>query len=101
MSLHKLSPQEIQEALPSLPHWHFNEPLNCISREFIWPNFVQAFAFMTQIAELAEQHQHHPEWRNVYNKVVISWTTHDVGGLSHKDLLMAQLCDDLLIDKHA
>lgn len=55
---------------------------------------------MTQIAEWAEQHQHHPEWRNVYNKVVISWTTHDVGGLSHKDLLMAALCDKLVINMH-
>jgi 4a-hydroxytetrahydrobiopterin dehydratase len=66
-----------------------------ITRTFVWPDFVQAFAFMEQVAEAAEKHNHHPEWRNVYNKVTITWTTHDAGGLTDKDIQLARLCDEL------
>ena len=48
---------------------------------------------MTQIAIEAESHNHHPEWRNVYNKVTITWTTHDVQGLSMNDIELAHICD--------
>jgi 4a-hydroxytetrahydrobiopterin dehydratase len=51
----------------------------------------------SQIAKAAEQHKHHPEWRNVYNKVWITWTTHDVNGLSGKDIQLAQICDQLFL----
>ena len=59
-------------------------------KEFKFSDFVSAFGFMTKVALLAEKANHHPEWSNVYNKVVISLTTHDAGGISKKDFELAQ-----------
>ena len=64
-----------------------------IIREFEFADFTQAFAFMTQIALRAEARDHHPEWSNVYNRVTVAWTTHDVDGVSTLDLEMAQFAD--------
>lgn len=64
-----------------------------ISREFVFAGFVEAFAFMAAVALAAEKRNHHPEWSNVYNKVRVTWTTHDAGGLTHRDIDMAQFCD--------
>lgn len=97
MALHKLSQQEAEQQLSDLPLWQFDGLQGSITREFVWPDFLQAFAFMSKIAALAENHQHHPEWHNVYNKVRITWTTHDVQGLSSKDIEMARLCDEWFI----
>lgn len=82
--------------LSNLPHWTFDAQRGAITREFVWPDFVRAFAFMSQVAEAAEKHNHHPEWRNVYNKVTVTWTTHDAGGLTDKDIQLARICDELL-----
>ncbi len=57
--------------------------------------FVEAFGFMTQVALLAEKADHHPEWRNVYNRVNIDLTTHDAGGLTVKDIELAKAIDRL------
>ena len=81
--------------LSGLPHWSLDAQRGAITREFVLPDFVQAFAFMGQVAEAAEKHNHHPEWRNVYNKVTVTWTTHDAGGLTDKDIRLARLCDEL------
>jgi len=62
---------------------------NTIQREFVFKNFIDAFGFMTQVAILAEKQNHHPEWSNVYNKVMITLTTHDAGGVTEKDLNLA------------
>src|SRR5690348_16204082 len=64
-----------------------------ISKEYVFDNFKEAFQFMTDIADVAERKQHHPEWFNVYNKVQVTWTTHDCQGCSNKDVDMADLCD--------
>jgi len=93
MALHKLSTQEATEQLKALPLWTFDESSSAITRQFVFADFAQAFSFMSQIAILAEEHNHHPEWQNVYNKVSITWTTHDVKGLSRKDIELAHLCD--------
>lgn len=61
-----------------------------LHREFKFPDFVSAFAFMTRVALLAERANHHPEWSNVYNTVVIDLTTHDAGGISPKDFDLAR-----------
>lgn len=58
-------------------------------------DFVEAFGFMTQVALLAEKADHHPEWRNVYNRVDIELTTHDAGGLTLKDIELARAIDSL------
>ena len=60
---------------------------------FKFSDFKQAFSFMTSIAMKAEQINHHPEWENVYNKVIITFTTHDVGGVSKLDYDMALFAD--------
>jgi 4a-hydroxytetrahydrobiopterin dehydratase len=59
-------------------------------REFKFSDFVSAFGFMTKVAILAEKANHHPEWSNVYSKVVISLITHEVGGLTNRDFDLAQ-----------
>ena len=88
---------EIAQQLASLQLWHLDAKLGSITREFKLTDFVSAFEFMKQIAIEAESHNHHPEWRNVYNKVWITWTTHDVNGLSIKDIQLAQICDQLFL----
>ena len=60
----------------------------------IFANFAEAFAFMTQVALIAEKRNHHPEWSNVYNRVAITLTTHDVKGLSMNDIELARLIDN-------
>ena len=67
-----------------------------ISRRFVFGDFVAAFGFMTRVAILAEKADHHPEWSNVYNRVDIVLTTHDAGGLSQRDIDLAQAIDGLL-----
>ena len=94
-ALHRMSEDEITPYLQSLALWTVDTELKALSREFRFSDFGQAFMFMTQVAEAAETHNHHPEWRNVYNKVRITWTTHDVQGLSIKDIELAHLCDQL------
>ena len=92
----KLSPPEITSELKAHPLWTLDAAGGAISREFVLPDFIQAFAFMTQIAIAAEKHNHHPEWRNVYNRVHITWTTHDADGLTANDIAMARFCDQAL-----
>ena len=64
-----------------------------LEREWRFPSFVEAFGFMTQVALLAERANHHPEWSNVYNRVEITLTTHDCGGLSDLDVTLAKRID--------
>ena len=59
-------------------------------REFKFPDFVSAFGFMTKVAILAERANHHPEWSNIYNRVVISLTTHEAGSISKRDFELAK-----------
>ena len=93
MALQKMSALEIAQQLTSLQLWHLDAKLGSITREFKLADFVSAFEFMKQIAIAAVSHNHHPEWCNVYNKVTITWTTHDVQGLSMKDIELAHQCD--------
>jgi len=84
-------------ALPhALPAWRYQPQRGgLIQRSLRFDNFSQAWGFMSQVALAAEQHNHHPEWFNVYNRVDITLTTHDVGGLSARDVALAQLIDEL------
>jgi 4a-hydroxytetrahydrobiopterin dehydratase len=88
MTMEKATQTEIQEALAELGSWTLkNEKLH---REYRFRDFVQAFGFMTQVALLAERAAHHPEWFNVYNKVVVDLTTHEAQGITQKDLDLAR-----------
>ncbi|TZF83757.1 pterin-4-alpha-carbinolamine dehydratase [Pedobacter sp. BS3] len=69
---------------------------NKLYREFLFADFPEAFAFMTRVALLAEKHQHHPQWTNVWNKVEIWLYTHDEGRISEKDEQLASEIDQLL-----
>ncbi len=91
--MQKLDSTQVAEMLPTLPGWSHDAQRGAISRTYVFADFIQAFAFMTQIAIAAEKHNHHPEWSNVYKRVTITWTTHDVNGLSRNDVTMARLCD--------
>lgn len=80
-----------RQSLPALvPEWRHEPQRDAIQREFVFTDFTQAFAFMTQIALVAEKHGHHPEWSNVYNTVAVTLTTHDANGLTEKDIHLAQ-----------
>lgn len=92
----QLSEAERADALDGLPDWDVDEARDAITRSFTFDDFSQAFAFMTQVALLAEKADHHPEWSNVYNRVDILLTTHDAGGLSERDVDMAQKIDALV-----
>jgi 4a-hydroxytetrahydrobiopterin dehydratase len=82
-------------ALPEhLPQWSVVE--SKLHRELRFADFVEAFGFMSRVALVAEAMGHHPEWRNVWNRVVIDLTTHDTGGLSTLDVELARRIDQLL-----
>ena len=67
-----------------------------LTRTFLFKDFVEAFGFMSRVALLAESRNHHPNWSNVYNRVMIELTTHDLGGLSDLDIELAIAIDQLL-----
>ena len=80
----------------------FRELDNTLQLRLQFVDFVAAFEFMTEVAALAEAHQHHPEWRNVYNLVEITLTTHDAGNVvTEKDRALAQAIEQLPTTKHA
>lgn len=79
-----------------LPLWSVDRQRDALCRTFTFPNFSKAFAFMAEVALLAERMNHHPEWSNVYNRVEITLTTHDAGGLSRLDVELAGAIDALL-----
>ena len=91
--IRKLNEVEIEARLPNLPGWSIVD--GKLHREFQFKDFVSAFAFMTGVALVAEAKNHHPEWFNVYNKVVLDLTTHDVQGISALDFELAEAANAL------
>ncbi len=73
--------------------WEMVEDRDAIHKRFEFDNFVEAFGFMTRAAIWAEKWNHHPEWFNVYNRVDVTLTTHDAGGLSDRDIAWAKAAD--------
>jgi len=96
MPISRLTQSEQAAALAGVGGWALHENGLAIRRDFRFADFSAAFAFMTRVALLAEKADHHPEWSNVYNRVHITLTTHDAGGLSRRDVAMAQAIDALL-----
>lgn len=96
MPVTQLTDQERADALAALPEWSLRADGLAIERTFLFKDFSQAFGFMTRAAFLAEVQDHHPEWFNVYNRVQVTLTTHDAGGLSQRDVKMATAMDALL-----
>ena len=89
----RLSQEEIESELKNLPGWSVvNDKLH---REIQFDSFNQAFGFMTMAAMEIEKMNHHPEWFNVYNKLVIELTTHDAGGITRNDINLARILNSL------
>jgi 4a-hydroxytetrahydrobiopterin dehydratase len=89
-----MSASELQTELAAVPGWALEG--DRIRREFRFVDFVEAFGFMTSVALLAERANHHPEWNNVYNRVCVELTTHEAGGLTHRDIALAREIDQLI-----
>lgn len=93
MAVQKLSQGEAEVALAELDGWELQG--GKFHRELKFKNFVQAWGFMTQVAIEAEKADHHPEWFNVWNRVIIDLTTHECDGLSRRDVLLAKKINTL------
>ena len=91
-----LSPEERALLAVQLPGWRMAEGRDAIERSFKFTDFSAAWGFMSRVALLAETMDHHPEWSNVYNRVAITLTTHDAGGLSARDVAMAGAIDGVI-----
>ena len=91
----KLSPEARADALSGLNGWKDVPDRDAIAKSFSFPDFNAAWGFMTRIAMQAEKMDHHPEWFNVYGTVEITLSTHDCGGLSARDVALAEFIDGL------
>ena len=88
-----LNTQMIQALVAELPDWKVDRERGAISRTYQFQDFAAAFGFMAQMAIFSEKVNHHPEWFNVYNRVEVTLTTHDVNGLSTLDMDWARKAD--------
>ena len=88
--------EQRSEGLAHLPDWQFDADRNALHRDLVFQDFPQALAFMVRVGIEAEKADHHPEWTNVYNCVRIWLTTHDAGGVSHRDFDLARTIDRIL-----
>lgn len=96
MSLTRLTDAERDALLAECPGWQLRADGKGIERAFKFGDFNAAFGFMTRVALYADKADHHPEWSNVYNRVNITLTTHDVDGLSQRDADMARAIETML-----
>lgn len=93
MKYEKLDQAAIAQRLLALPRWSLAVDGTVISRRFVFADFVEAFAFMTRSALVAERLDHHPEWSNVYRRVDVTLTTHSAAGLTDLDFTLAAAMD--------
>ena len=86
----RLSAEERKSALSGLSGWAEVKGREAIAKTFVFKDFNEAFGFMSRAALVAEKHDHHPEWRNVYKTVDVVLATHDAGGVTAKDIDLAK-----------
>ncbi len=91
----KLTGAKRKAALKSLKGWTLEADRDAIEKTYIFDDFIAAFGFMSSVALVAQQMDHHPEWFNVYNRVLVVLTTHDAGGLTRLDIDLASAMDAL------
>ena len=96
MAVPELSEDDRARLLADHPEWKLAREGKAITRTFQFGDFSEAWGFMSRVALIADSHDHHPEWFNVYAKVEITLTTHDAGGLSTRDATMARAIDKLV-----
>tara|TARA_B100000900_G_scaffold286611_1_gene245721 strand:- start:444 stop:734 length:291 start_codon:yes stop_codon:yes gene_type:complete len=94
MKPYLLDNEEIKELASKLSGWKISN--KNLERKFSFNNFIEAFSFMTQVALLCEKYNHHPNWDNVYSLVNIQLTTHDLGGVSSLDQILAYEINKLI-----
>ena len=94
MEPYLLQERELQELVVKIPGWEINSKQ--IQREFNFANFIEAFSFMTKVALICEKYNHHPNWENVYSKVIIKLNTHDLGGITNLDQTLASEINKIL-----
>ena len=94
----KLTDAERERAMAFLAGWQAVADRDAIWRSYKFPDFNAAFGFMSAVARIAEEMDHHPEWFNVYNRLDVTLTTHDAGGLSHLDTDLAARMDAIAPD---
>ena len=90
----KLSITEIEDNLKRI-HSEWVLMNEVIQRKFVFDDFSEAYSFMTSVAIIAEKQNHHPNWENVYNQVIVNLSTHDADGITEKDFKLAQKMDQL------
>ena len=88
-----LNDAQLKAALTGLPGWTVVH--HKLHREYKFPDFTHAFGFMATAATAIERMNHHPEWSNVYNRVVVDLATHDAGGITQKDIDLAILLESI------
>ena len=91
----KLTGDARKTALAKLSGWSEVKGRDAITRQFMFKDFNEAFGFMARAALIAEKLDHHPEWFNVYNKVEVTLATHDAGGVTERDVKLAEAMDRL------
>ena len=87
MEPYLLRDEELKELVVKIPDWEIKSAQ--IQREFSFANFIEAFSFMTKVALICERYNHHPNWENIYSKVIIRLNTHDLGGITNLDQTLA------------
>ena len=90
----KLAGEARRDALATLVDWVEVEDRDAIQKTFSFQDFNEAFGFMVRVALISEKLNHHPEWFNVYNRVEVTLSTHDLDGLSQRDFTLAKLMDE-------
>src|ERR1700757_460634 len=86
----RLTAEARKSGLKDLPGWTEVAGREAIAKTFVFKDFNEAFGFMSRVALVAEKHDHHPEWRNVYKTVEVVLSTHDAGGLTSRDIELAK-----------
>jgi len=95
--LRKATGEEVQAFIEEHSPWSVKN--SKLHREYVFDNFVQAFGFMTQVALVAERADHHPEWFNVYRKVIVDLSTHEAGGITERDFDLATKMETIATGK--
>lgn len=101
MAIQKLQGAARATALQSLSDWREADGRDAIVKSFKFADFNAAFGFMSRVAMMAERMDHHPEWSNVFNRVEITLSTHEAGGLSERDVKLAQFIDRVFTGRAA
>lgn len=95
--IEKMNEEQVLLHIKKIENWNISDDYKLINKTFLFKNFKEAFTWMSYISIEAEIINHHPDWKNVYNKVTVCLSTHDIDGLSEKDFILANLMDTFFL----